>query len=73
MMDSKKLVWNMRMDAINIVHESHASHIGAILLMVDIIAVLYIPGMFPTKEFQESSYQQAVSRSRCCLRNGIGS
>lgn len=41
MMDSKKLAWNMRIDAINMVHDSHASHIGAVLSVVDIIAVLY--------------------------------
>lgn len=40
-MDSRKLAWDMRRDAIEMVHAAHASHIGAVLSVIDIIAVLY--------------------------------
>lgn len=40
-MDSKKLAWKIRRDAIEMVHNSHASHIAAVLSAADIIAVLY--------------------------------
>lgn len=40
-MKSELLAWNMRKDTIEMVHASHASHIGAVLSAVDIIAVLY--------------------------------
>lgn len=40
-MRSELLAWNMRKDAIEMVHAAHASHIGSVLSAVDIIAVLY--------------------------------
>ena len=40
-MDSKELALNMRKDAIDMVNKSHASHIGAVLSVIDIVAVLY--------------------------------
>lgn len=40
-MDSKKLAWQIRRDAIEMTHLSDGSHIGAILSVTDIIAVLY--------------------------------
>lgn len=41
MIESNELAWRMRCHAIDMVHASHASHIGAILSATDIIAVLY--------------------------------
>lgn len=40
-MNSKELALNMRKDAIEMVNKSHASHIGAVLSVIDIVAVLY--------------------------------
>ncbi len=40
-MNSEELAWRIRRHAIDMVHASHASHIGAILSVTDIIAVLY--------------------------------
>lgn len=40
-MSSEELALNMRRDAINMVHNTHAAHIGAILSVIDIVAVLY--------------------------------
>lgn len=40
-MTSEELAWRIRRHAIEMVHNSHASHIGAILSVADIIAVLY--------------------------------
>ena len=40
-MDSKELAWRIRRDAIEMTHNSHASHIGSALSCVDILAVLY--------------------------------
>ncbi len=40
-MNSEQLAWRMRCHAIDMVHNSHASHIGAVLSVVDILAVLY--------------------------------
>jgi transketolase len=40
-MNSEQLAWNMRYDAIEMVHTTHASHIGAVLSVIDIVAVLY--------------------------------
>lgn len=40
-MKSEELAWKIRRHAIDMVHASHASHIGAILSVTDIIAVLY--------------------------------
>lgn len=39
--DSKKLAWNIRKDAITMVHEHHASHIASALSVADMLAVLY--------------------------------
>lgn len=40
-MNSEQLAWHMRKDAIEMVHVTHASHIGAVLSAIDIVAVLY--------------------------------
>lgn len=40
-MDSKELALRIRRDAIEMVHAAHASHIGAVLSVADILAVLY--------------------------------
>lgn len=40
-MNSEELAWRIRRHAIEMVHISHASHIGGILSVADIIAVLY--------------------------------
>lgn len=40
-MKSELLAWNMRKDAIEMVHVAHASHIGSVLSVIDILAVLY--------------------------------
>lgn len=40
-MDSEELAKRIRIHAINMVHNAHASHIGGILSCVDIVAVLY--------------------------------
>lgn len=40
-MTSEELAYRIRRDAIEMVHKSHASHIGSILSAADIIAVLY--------------------------------
>lgn len=40
-MDSQTLAWKMRDHAIDMVHNAHASHIGSILSVIDIVAVLY--------------------------------
>lgn len=39
--NSFKLAYNIRKDAINMVHTAHASHIGGVLSCADIVAVLY--------------------------------
>ncbi len=40
-MNSEELAWKIRKHSIDMVHESHASHIGAALSAADILAVLY--------------------------------
>lgn len=40
-MNSEKLAWEIRKHSIDMVHDSHASHIGAALSAADILAVLY--------------------------------
>lgn len=40
-MDSKKLAQRIRRHAVDMVHRSHASHIGAAMSVADILAVLY--------------------------------
>lgn len=40
-MDSKELAWRIRRHAVDMVHNSHASHIAAALSAADMIAVLY--------------------------------
>lgn len=40
-MDSTELARKIRLDAVNMVHSSHASHIGSALSCADILAVLY--------------------------------
>lgn len=40
-MTSKELAWKIRLDAIEMTHISNGSHIGAILSIADIVAVLY--------------------------------
>lgn len=40
-MTSKELAWKIRRHGIEMTHRSHASHIGAILSVADIVAVLY--------------------------------
>lgn len=40
-MNSKELAWRMRRHELEMVHNTHASHIGAALSVTDIIAVLY--------------------------------
>ena len=40
-MNSENLAHNIRLDALEMIHKSHASHIGAILSVTDIVSVLY--------------------------------
>jgi len=40
-MKSEELAWRIRRHAIDMVNKSHASHIGAILSVADIVAVMY--------------------------------
>lgn len=40
-MKSEELAWKIRRDAIEMTHASHASHLGAVLSVADIVAVLY--------------------------------
>ncbi|MDD3173545.1 MAG: transketolase [Herbinix sp.] len=40
-MDSKQLAWKIRRHAVEMTHNSQSSHIGSILSVADIIAVLY--------------------------------
>lgn len=40
-MNSEKLAWKIRKHSVDMVHASHASHIGAALSAADILAVLY--------------------------------
>ena len=40
-MDSKQLAWLIRRHGVEMTHLSHGSHIGAILSVADIMAVLY--------------------------------
>lgn len=40
-MNSLELAVNVRKDAVTMVHEHHASHIGSALSIVDMLAVLY--------------------------------
>lgn len=40
-MTSKQLAWKIRRNAIELVHNARASHVGAILSIADIVAVLY--------------------------------
>lgn len=39
--NSEELAWNVRYDVLEMVHNAHASHIGAALSVTDILAVLY--------------------------------
>lgn len=41
LLDSKELAWKIRRHAIEMTHLSHGSHIGSILSIADIVAVLY--------------------------------
>ena len=40
-MDSKELALRIRRDTIEMVHAAHASHIGSVLSVADMLAVLY--------------------------------
>ena len=40
-MNSKELAWNIRNDALSMIHKANTSHIGSILSVTDLIAVLY--------------------------------
>src|SRR5699024_11106832 len=40
-MNSKELAWKIRRHGVEMTHLSHGSHIGAVLSVADIIAVLY--------------------------------
>lgn len=40
-MNSKELAWHIRRDVLEMIHISHASHIGSAFSVVDILAVLY--------------------------------
>lgn len=40
-MNTKQLAWRIRRNAIDMVHHAHASHIGGVLSVADIVAVLY--------------------------------
>lgn len=64
-MTSEELAWNIRKDAIKMVHVSHASHIGAVLSVTDIIAVLYADVL---KVVPEEPY--LASRDRLILSKG---
>ena len=38
---SEVLAWNIRRDVLDMVHSAHASHIGSVFSVADIVAVLY--------------------------------
>ena len=40
-MTSEELALAMRKDTVQMIHNSHAAHIGAVLSVIDIVAVLY--------------------------------
>lgn len=64
-MKSKQLAWKIRRHGIEMTHLSHGSHIGAILSVADIIAVLYndIANVNPT-------YPKMPDRDRIILSKG---
>lgn len=64
-MKSEELAWKIRRHAIDMVHNSHASHIGAILSVTDIIAVLYADVMNI-----DSTNPKKADRDRLVLSKG---
>jgi len=48
-MNSKSLAWRIRRHGIEMTHVSHGSHVGAVLSVADIVAVLYceVMNVFP--------------------------
>lgn len=63
-MDSEKLAWKMRYDAIEMVHTTHASHIGAVLSVIDIVAVLYADILNVDPKFPTMSERDRVVLSK---------
>lgn len=63
-MTSKELAWKIRRDAIEMVHISKASHIGAVLSIADIVAVLYndVMKVFPEEPKNDSRDRFILSK-----------
>lgn len=63
-MDSKELALKIRRDTIDMVHVAHASHIGAVLSVTDILAVLYadILNVNPDKPQMETRDRFVLSK-----------
>lgn len=66
-MNSEELAWNIRRDAINMVQHAHSSHIGGILSVADIIAVLYsdVLKVNPSDPEDESRDRFVMSKGHC--------
>lgn len=64
-MDSRELAWKIRRNAVEMTHLSNGSHIGSILSVADIIAVLYSSVMN-----YDPKYPNLKSRDRLILSKG---
>ncbi|MEY8326727.1 transketolase [Lachnospiraceae bacterium 54-11] len=63
-MDSKQLALEIRKQAIEMTHRSHASHIGAVLSVADIIAVLYHDTLNVDSENPEDDHRDRLILSK---------
>ena len=63
-MTSKELAWSIRRDSIEMTHISNGSHIGAILSIADIVAVLYndVMKVFPEEPKNDSRDRFILSK-----------
>ena len=66
-MNSEELAWKIRRDAINMVQHAHSSHIGGILSVADIIAVLYsdVLRVNPSDPEDECRDRFVMSKGHC--------
>jgi len=61
---TKSLANRIRLDAVRMAHRSHASHIGSVLSVADIISVLYggVANVFPNEPKNDSRDRIVLSK-----------
>lgn len=63
-MDSKALAWLIRRHAVEMTHDSHGSHIGSVMSVADVVAVLYGGGANISPENVHSDDRDRVVLSK---------